>query len=172
MKPKIQTSRLLLKPFSAEDANFVLDLYNSPKFLKFVGDRNIRTEEDAIKFIKEKMISQMRKLGFGNYVIINKETGEKLGGVGIFARENVEVMDIGFSLLPQYHGFGYAFEAATLLIKYVREKFGLKKVSAITMGENSASRNLIEKLGLTYKKKIYLPNDSEELMYFEKTFNL
>ena len=95
---ELQTERLLLKPFGPEDAAFVVETYNSPKFLKFVGDKNIRTEEDAIKYVEDIMLPQFIKMGFGNYVIINKETGEKMGGVGIFAREGIEVMDIGFSL--------------------------------------------------------------------------
>lgn len=166
---KLETDRLFLKPFSAEDAAFVVDTYNAPKFLKFVGDKKIRTEEDAKKYVREIMLPQFEKMGFGNYVIINKETGDKMGGVGIFARENLDVMDIGFSLIPKYHGFGYAFEAATYLIKYVHENFGMKKVAAITMETNTASRNLIDKLGLTYRKKVSLPNDPEELLYFEKS---
>lgn len=166
---KLETERLFLKPFSEDDAAFVVETYNSPKFLKFVGDKKIRTEEDAKKYVREIMLPQFEKMGFGNYVIINKETGEKMGGVGVFAREGLDVMDIGFSLLPKYHGFGYAFEAATFLINYVHQNFGLKKVSAITMEANAASRNLIEKLGLTYIKQVSLPNDPEELMYFEKT---
>lgn len=168
MKPNLQTSRLFLKPFGEEDAAFLIELYNTPKFLKFVGDRNLHKEEDAVKFIQDKMISQMEKMDFGNYVMINKETNEKMGGIGIFVRENVDVADIGFSLLPQYEGKGFVFEAATFLLKYAQENFGLKKVSAITMEENIASRNLIEKLGLVYHKKVKLTEDAEELMYYEK----
>ena len=127
MNRKLQTSRLLLKPFSEEDVAFVVETYNSPLFLKFVGDKKIRTEADAVKYIQEIMQPQLKKLGFGNYVIINEKTDEKMGGVGIFARENFEVMDIGFSLLPQYHGSGYAFDASTLLIDHVKQNFGSHK---------------------------------------------
>lgn len=165
----MQTSRLFLKPFAEEDAAFLIELYNTPKFLKFVGDRNLHKEGDAVKFIQDKMISQMEKMGFGNYVIINKESGEKMGGIGIFVRENIEVADIGFSLLPKYEGNGFVFEAATFLLKNAKENIGLKKVSAITVEKNIASRNLIEKLGLVFLKKIKLTDDAEELMYYEKS---
>ena len=80
-------------------------------------------------------------------------------------------MDIGFSLLPQFEKKGFVFEAATFLLQYAKENFGLKKVSAITMEENTASRKLIEKLGLTFLKTIYLPNDPQELFYYEKTMH-
>jgi RimJ/RimL family protein N-acetyltransferase len=167
----LQTDRLLLKPADKDDADFVLQIYNTPKFLKFIGDRKLRTKTDAENYIAEKMLPQMEKLGFGNYVIINKETGAKMGSVGIFARETVEVMDIGFSFLPEFFGFGYAFEASEFLINHVKQNFGLQKISAITMEENTASRKLIEKLGLKIIKKIILPNDTEELMYYEKNLD-
>ena len=163
----LETERLLLRPISTADTGFILELYNSPKFIEFIGDRNIRTMEDAENYIVGKFLPQMEKIGFGNYLIIRKCDSMKIGTVGIFEREGLDVHDIGFSFLPEYEGKGFGFEAASALLDIAFKEFGLKKISAITTDANISSRKLIEKLGLTYQKKVQLPNDNEELRYYE-----
>ncbi len=162
-----ETERLVLKPMSLEDADLILELYNTPKFVQFIGDRNIRTKEDAENYIREKFLPQIEELGFGNYLIINKTTQKKMGGVGIFIREGLEVPDIGFSLLPEYENLGYAYESASKIKEIGMQEFGVKKLSAITTKDNFSSQKLIEKLGLNFRKNVFLPNDPEELMYYE-----
>lgn len=167
MTENIVTERLILKPVSVVDAEFISQLYNSPRFIEFIGDKNIRSAADAEEYIKNRFLPQIEKLGYGNYVITQKDDGKKLGSVGIFEREGLDVPDIGFSLLPDYEGKGYGFEAASALLDKAFKEFGLKKISAITIDPNLSSRKLIEKLGLTYQKKVQLPNDHEELRYYE-----
>ena len=167
MTENIVTERLILKPVSVVDAEFISQLYNSPRFIEFIGDKNIRSAADAEEYIKNRFLPQIEKLGYGNYVITQKDDGKKLGSVGVFEREGLDVPDIGFSLLPDYEGKGYGFEAASALLDIAFKEFGLKKISAITSDPNLSSRKLIEKLGLTYQKKVQLPNDHEELRYYE-----
>ncbi len=162
-----ETERLILKPSDLEDAEFFLELYNMPKFIQYIGDRNIRTKEDAEKYIRNRFLPQFEKLGFGNYVVIKKETGEKIGAVGIFEREGLDVLDIGFSFLPGFEGKGFAYESAFRLKEATAENFGVKKLSAITTKENFSSQKLIERLGLKFRKMVTIPEDDEELMYFE-----
>jgi len=162
-----ETERLILKPASVDDAGFFLELYNMPKFIKHIGDRNIRTEEDARNYIKNRFLPQLERRGFGNYVVSLKENGIKIGAVGIFEREGLDIVDIGFSFFEKYEGKGYAYESAQKLRKVVKQKFGIEKLSAITTRDNLSSQKLIRKLGLTFQKYIMLPDDPEELMYFE-----
>ncbi len=162
-----ETERCILKPSDVEDAEFFLQLYNTPKFIENIGDRNIRTIEDAENYIKDRFLPQLEKLGFGNYVVIKKETNEKIGAVGIFHRDGLDVVDIGFSFLPDYIGKGFAGETALKLKELVLSDFDLKNISAITTTTNLPSQKLIEKLGLSFKKMVTLPDDDEELMYYE-----
>lgn len=163
----IETERLLLQPMSTDDAEFIYELYNSPKFIEFIGDRKIRTVHDAEKYITEKFLPQLEKLGFGNYLIVLKDGNKKVGGVGIFERDGLEVHDIGFSFLPEFEGKGYGYESASKLMEVGFKEFGLKKISAITTKANISSQKLIEKLGLKFQKTVRLPNDEEELLYYE-----
>ncbi len=162
-----ETERLVLRPVSPEDAEFILDLYSRPKFIKYIGDRNLKTISDASEYIKNRFLPQFEKLGFGNYLILTKEGNHKIGGVGIFVREGLDIADIGFSLLEEFEGNGYACEAALKVKSIGMNDFGLPKISAITAKDNNASQKLIEKLGLKFRNMITLPGDAEELMYYE-----
>lgn len=152
---------------SLEDADLILELYNMPNFIKFIGDRNIRNLKDAENYIQSKFLPQFEKLGFGNYLIVLKEGNQKIGGVGIFEREGLDIVDIGFSVLEKFEGKGYMFEAAQKVKSIGMNDFGLKKVSAITTKDNISSQKLIERLGLRFQKYVTLPNEVEELMYYE-----
>ncbi|CAD7805567.1 hypothetical protein CHRY9390_01385 [Chryseobacterium aquaeductus] len=162
-----ETDRLQIRPMSLDDADLILELYNMPNFIRFIGNRNIGSLSDAENYIKTKFLPQFEKSGFGNYLIILKEGNQKIGGVGIFEREGLEIADIGFSVLERFEGKGYMFEAAQKVKSIGMDDFGLKKISAITTKDNFSSQKLIEKLGLKFQKHVTLPNEDEELMYYE-----
>lgn len=161
------TERLHLRPAALEDAHFILQLLNTPKWLQYIGDRNVKSLEDAKKYIEERMFPQLERLGFGNYTVIRKEDGVKLGCCGIYDREGLEGVDIGFSFLPEYEKRGYAYEAALCVKDAAFTVFNLEKMGAITLKENRGSIKLLEKLGLQFKKMIQLGEDPEELCYYE-----
>ena len=162
-----ETERLIIRPMSLDDADLILELYNMPNFIKFIGDRNINSLADAENYIQAKFLPQFEKLGFGNYLIELKEGNVKIGGVGIFEREGLDIVDIGFSVLERFEGKGYMFEAAQKVKSIGMDDFGLSKISAITLKDNFSSQKLIERLGLKFQKYVTLPNENEELMYYE-----
>ncbi|XOV93815.1 MAG: GNAT family N-acetyltransferase [Bacteroidota bacterium] len=163
----IETERLILQPASEVDAPFFLELFNTPTFIKYIGDRNIRTTEAARTYIKAKMAPQLERLGYGNFVIIRKEDNFKIGTCGLFDREGLDGIDIGFALLPDYEKQGYAYEAARKVMQAAFTAFGLTSLSGITTKENLSSQRLLEKLGFTLKGSIRIPNDPEELLLYE-----
>lgn len=167
MKSSITTERLFLRPTNIEDSSFIFELMNTPKWIKNIGDRNIQSPLDAENYIKEKMIPQLEKLGYSNYTVIRKDDHVKLGSCGLYNREGIEGVDIGFAFLPQYEGKGYAYESANKLMALAFSEFNIKKVSGITIEENTASRKLLEKLGLKFSKIIRLPDDDVDLLLYE-----
>ncbi|CAM1358631.1 GNAT family N-acetyltransferase [Tenacibaculum xiamenense] len=164
--PILDTERLTLKLTDLDDASFVLELLNTPKWKQYIGDRNVHNLEDATQYIKERMLPQSERLGYGNYIVIRKEDGVKIGSCGLYDREGVEGVDVGFAFLPGYEGKGYAYEASQKIMEMAFTDFGISKVSGVTVKENVASQGLLKKLGLTFKKYVNLPNDDEELMLF------
>ena len=124
-----ETDRLLLQSTSVKDAPLILELLNTPKWLKYIGDRHVKTISDAQNYIEERIIPQQKSLGFGSFTMIRKSDQEKLGTCGLFDREGLEGIDMDYGLLPQFEGQGYAFEATNML-----KKNGLQSV---WIGRNS-----------------------------------
>lgn len=162
-----ETERLLIRPVAVDDADIIFQLYNMPNFIKFIGNKNINSLSDAENYIKSKFLPQIEKRGFGNYILVLKEGNQKIGSVGIFEREGLDVVDIGFSVLKKFEGKGLMFEAAQKVKSIGMEEFGLNKISAITSKDNFSSQKLIERIGLKFQKYVTLPNEDEELMYYE-----
>ncbi len=164
---RFETSRLLLRPTGDQDAGFILELLNSPGWIKYIGDRNIHSIEQAKAYIEERMTPQLYRLGYGNFTLISKDSKQPLGTCGLYDRDGLDGVDIGFALLPQYHCKGYAYEASQKILNLAWEQFGLSIVRAITTDNNYASQSLIEKLGMKFIEKITLPNDPEQLRLYE-----
>lgn len=162
-----ETERLILKPTDESDAAFVLELLNSPKWLQYIGDRKVRSLEDAKNYIATKISPQFQRLGYANYTVVRKSDSAKMGSCGLYDREGLEGIDIGFAFLPGYEKKGYAFEAAKKIKEVALEDFQIKSMQAITTKENLSSQRLLEKLGLSFTKMISIPNDKEELMLYE-----
>lgn len=108
----------------------------------------------------------MQSLGFGNYTIIRKSDGEKIGSCGLCHRQGVEGIDIGFALLPNFEKKGYVFESVNYLKEIAFNNFKLKQISGITSKKNKASQDLLMKIGLIFEKKIILPNETEEILLY------
>jgi len=162
----ILTERLILNPTIEEDAEFIFELLNTPKWLKFIGDRNVNSTIDAAEYIKTRMLPQLERLGYGNYTVTRTSDNIKIGTCGLFDREGLEGIDIGFAFLPEYEGKGYGFESANKLKEVAFEEFGIKEINAITSKENINCQKLLEKLGLKLKGTTILPNEKEELLLY------
>lgn len=166
IRKTILTERLILKPTIEEDAEFIFELLNTPKWLKFIGDRNVNSSIDAAEYIKTRMLPQLERLGYGNYTVVRTSDNIKIGTCGLFDREGLEGIDIGFAFLPGYEGQGYGFESANKLKEVAFEEFGIKEMNAITSKENINCQKLLEKLGLKLKGTTILPNEKEELLLY------
>lgn len=161
------TERLILQPTSEKDAELIYQVMNTPKFIRFVGDRKINSIQDAEKYIQVKILPQLHMLGYSSYSILTKNGGSKIGTCGLYDRDGIDGIDIGFGLLPQYEGLGYAYESAHRLLSAAFHEFEIDQIKAITTKENSSSQCLLEKLGLVLIGTTKLPNDYKELLLYE-----
>lgn len=161
-----ETERLFLRPTTSEDAPFILELLNTPGWLQYIGDRQVRTVEDADNYIREKMLPQLERLGFSNYTLIRKGDGSKLGVCGLYDREGYEGIDIGFALLPAYEKQGFAFESANQLKEAAATEFGIDHLSAMTAMDNLASQRLLERLGFVQTGTTRFPDEEEDLLMY------
>jgi len=161
-----ETENLILRATNHTDAAFVLELLNTPKWIKYIGDRNVKTVEDARQYIANKMQPQQERLGFSNYTVIRKSDNVKMGSCGLYDREGLEGIDIGFAFLPAYEGKGYAYEAAKVIRDFGLNTLGMESIQAITTVDNTASQKLLTKLGFLQTGETTLPGDTEKLMVY------
>jgi RimJ/RimL family protein N-acetyltransferase len=162
----LETNRLLLRKITLDDAAFILDLLNQPSFIRFIGDRNVRTLDDARECIKTRYISAYERLGFGVYLTALKADGTPIGICGLIKRDTLEDVDIGYAFLPQHWMQGYAVESASAVMDYARNTLGLKRVVAIVAPDNPGSIRVLEKIGLRFERMVKLSADDIELKLF------
>lgn len=162
-----ETERLILKPTSVADSEFILELMNTPKWIEYIGDRNVKTIASAKAYIANKMMPQLQRLGYSSYTIVRKSDDAKIGTCGLFDREGLDGIDIGFAFLPEYGKKGYAYEAAVKLKHMAFNEFGISQISAITAKNNSTSQALLEKLGLKRSGTTKLPNEDNEVLIYK-----
>ena len=148
MNLPITTQRLILDEVALSDADFILELLNSPGWLRYIGDRGVHNREDAIHYIQSRFIQSYQDNGFGLYKAALKDTGEPIGLCGFLRRDYLPSVDIGFALLPAFEGKGFAFEAAQALMETGFGELGFDTVMAIVLPDNLRSQVLLEKLGL------------------------
>lgn len=161
------TDRLIIAKISTNDAAFIKELVNTPSWLKFIGDRHIRTIEDATTYIENNHLKSYEDFGFGFYKVMRKSDPEiAIGTCGLAKRPQLEDIDIGFGFLPDHEGKGYGLEASKAIISLAREQFKIKKICAICTANNELSIRLLEKLGMHFEKKVIpFENDEELLLY-------
>lgn len=165
-QPILTTSRLILQELTEADAPFILGLLNEPSFLRFIGDKGVRSLEDARGYIRTGPLASYAQHGFGLYLVRSRESAEPMGMCGLLRRDWLDAPDLGFSLLPAYWSRGYAFEAAAAVIEHGRTQYGIERILAITDPENRDSIRLLERLGFVGSTRVRAPDGLEDLCLF------
>lgn len=159
------TERLLLCQWSETDAPFILELLNTDGWLRYIGNRNITNVADAEHYIRTVLVKGFEDNRFGFWCVIEKQSEKAIGMVGYVQRDWLPGTDLGFALLPDFEGKGYAFEAAKLLVDQ-RSHFGFDELLAVTMKDNERSISLLKRLGFEVTGTVKVPDEDEELNLF------
>ena len=162
----LETERLMLRRLDADDAAFVLRLVNEPTWLRYIGDRGVRTLEDARGYLQKGPMEMYERLGFGLYHVGLKQGGASIGMCGLLKRETLEDVDIGFAFFPEYQGRGYAFESASAVMSYGTRTLGLPRIVAVISADNHGSARLLEKLGFRFERWMRLAADAPEVKLY------
>ncbi|MGR5205954.1 GNAT family N-acetyltransferase [Vibrio sp. PNB23_22_7] len=148
----LNTERLILRLVSVEDAPFILELYNHPDFYRFVGDKQIRTLDEAQRYIELNMLHMQKLKGVSLLVVETKDDNQPIGICGLVKRDTLTALDIGYGYLPTAYGKGYAIEAAKAVVKFARDGMNIENLVAITKNDNIRSISLLKKLGFQYQR--------------------
>jgi RimJ/RimL family protein N-acetyltransferase len=162
----LETERLALREFRLEDAEFVLQLLNEPSFLRFIGDKGVRTIEDARNYLLKGPIESYRRFGFGLYLAALRADGTPIGMCGLVKREGLPDVDVGFALRSRYWSRGYAAEASAAVLDYGKRILNLARIVAIVNPDNQASITVLERIGLKFERMIRLSAEAAELKLY------
>lgn len=162
----LETERLILRRLTVEDGEFILELLNDPSWLRFIGDKGVRTVDAARDYISQSLVAMYERLGFGLYLTELKGEGIPIGICGLIKRDFLEDVDIGFAFLPKFRGQGYGYESASAVMEYGKRSFGFERLVAITSPDNDGSARLLEKLGFNFERMVKLADDSAEVSLF------
>jgi ribosomal-protein-alanine N-acetyltransferase len=159
--PLITTERLVLAPFTVEDAPFIVALLTDPDWLRYIGDRGVRTIDDARGYLEKGPLASYAAHGFGLYRVARQDTGEPIGMCGLLRRDALPDVDLGFAFLPASRGQGFAREAAAATLAYAHGTLGLARIVAIVSPENAASIRVLEALGMGREGMVRLSADAD-----------
>jgi RimJ/RimL family protein N-acetyltransferase len=165
----LETERLALQTIGEDDADFYLQLVNEPTFLRYIGDKGVRTRDDAVAAILNGPMKMQSEKGFSLYLVVDKASGERIGMSGLIKRPELEDVDLGYAFLPAHWGKGYAIEAARAVVEHARRDVALRGLAAITSPDNDSSIQLLLKLGYEFRRVIHMRADDSETNLYHLT---
>jgi [ribosomal protein S5]-alanine N-acetyltransferase len=168
--PILETERLILREFTIADASFMVELLNTPSWLQYIGERNVRTIAEAEVYLLNGSIKSYAENGFGFYAVVEKTSQQTIGLCGLTNRTNLPDSDIGFAFLPDFMCKGFGFEAAGATLDFAKSSLGLKKIIAIVQPDNGISIKLLKKIGMQPNGLIAAYPNEAELMLFTISF--
>ena len=151
---------------SFDDAEFIIELLNDNAFVRFIGDKGVRTIADANEYLQNGPMDSYRRHGFGLYLVRRASDGTRIGICGLLRRSGLDYPDVGFALLPGFRGHGYGYESAAAVLDYARTGLGLNRILGITDPDNHVSIQLLEKAGFGFERRIRLSPDAPEISLY------
>jgi RimJ/RimL family protein N-acetyltransferase len=167
--PELETPRLTLRRLEFDDAAFVVALLNEPSFIENIGDRGVRSTEDAHRYLREGPMAMYERFGFGLWHTARKSDGVAVGMCGLLRRDNLPDVDVGYAFLPEYWGLGFAHESAAAVLRLGAAKFGLKRAIGVVSAGNAASIRVLEKLGMSFERMFAMYPDEPEVRLYGRT---
>ena len=162
----IETERLSLSQLTLDDCDFIIELLNEPSFSRYIGDKGVRTADDARQYLEEGPIRQYREFGYGLYRVAERGTGQSVGICGLVNREAFDIPDLGFAFLKAFWSLGYATESSAAVMRHARDELGMDRVIAMADGENQRSTRVLDKLGFTFETMVTMPDETEAVRQY------
>ena len=161
----LETDRLILSELKTKDAKFIHKLYNDQDFINYIGDKGIHSVQDALSFINTGPKQSYKNHGYGLYLVKLKDE-TSIGVCGLIKRDDLDLPDIGFAILPDYRRMGFIYEASKAVIEDAKNRLHLDSLFAITTPDNNGSINLLKKLGFTLKDIIKRDKNNEPIQLY------
>lgn len=164
----IETPRLRIRDLGPSDAAFIVSLLNDASFLRYIGDRGVRTAADALDYIEKGPAASYARHGFGLQAVESRSGGDPMGICGLLRRDELDAPDLGFAFLPPFRGCGIAREAADAVLRDATARLRLRRVLAITHADNDASIRLLERLAFGFERLLTSPRQQAEVRLYAR----
>jgi len=163
----LETARLRIRDLTEDDAEFILRLVTDEAFIANIADKGIRDVDGARAFLRDGSWTNANRPGHGMFALeLRDRAGTPIGIGGILYREALDVTDVGYALLPEHRGHGYAFEAAEAMVRYGHATLGMEQIVGMCAPANAASIRILEKLGMMFGRQVKMSDDdSGTLLY-------
>lgn len=166
----LQTERLVLSRLSYADCEFIIELLNEPSFKRYIGDKNVRSHEDARNYLRNGPVGSYECHGFGMFLVRNKCDNTPMGMCGLVKREEFDAPDVGFAFLQRFWANGYALESAVAVVEYAKNILQLPRIIAMVDPHNEPSIRLVENLGMTFASMVRMPGESQDINMYTTVF--
>ncbi|MEO7454765.1 MAG: GNAT family N-acetyltransferase [Gemmatimonadaceae bacterium] len=160
-----ETDRLTLRRMTEADAVHMLAILTDTDFVRFVGDRGVRTLEAAESYLRAGPMASYEQHGFGLYLVIRRDDESAVGVCGLLKRDYLEDVDVGYALLPHARGHGFALESVRAVSEHAARDVGVTRLLAIISPENAASRVVAERAGMREHRALTDTNGHEVIVY-------
>ncbi|PHR34288.1 MAG: GNAT family N-acetyltransferase [Fluviicola sp.] len=160
MKKIIETERLIMRPFTLDDAQASYEMNTCPEVMEYLGGPFSGSVEDISDMLQENTLGDYEKYNFGRFAVIHKETNEFMGFTGLKYVIELDEVDIGYRLKHKFWRQGYGYESTLPCVKFAFDDLGLDRIISLANPDNIASTNLMKKLGLTYEKEVHIYGDN------------
>lgn len=151
---------------SFDDADFICELLNEPSFRRYIGDKGVRTRDEALAYLRDVPLRQYRDHGYGLYRVGARDDDRAVGICGLVNRKEFPDPDLGFALLKEHWGQGYAYESSLAVLGEARDTLGLRRVIAMADEDNDPSNRLLEKLGFRFAQMVTMPGETTGIRQF------
>ncbi|ASD69160.1 GNAT family N-acetyltransferase [Pseudoalteromonas piscicida] len=159
--------RIFLRKANLNDAGFLLRLLNQKSFIDNIRDKGIKTQQQAEEHIEQAYLIPYQIGAPAAYIVVEASSNISIGLCGLYQRPFFNIPDLGYALLDEFTGRGYASEAARLLMEYAKLEEGYVKLGAITLESNCSSMSLLSKVGFSRIGKIIIESDFTPVVVFE-----
>jgi RimJ/RimL family protein N-acetyltransferase len=166
----LETQRLRLRRYTEADAPFILKLLNEPSWIANIGQRKVHSLADARTWIRERLIGNYERQGFGFWAVERRQDDALMGMCGLVKRDTLPDVDLGYAFLPAFWGHGYAREAAGACLDYARNELGLRRLLAITGPDNAPSARVLETIGMRHEDTRVLAGEERATRVFAIDF--
>ncbi|HEX2573979.1 MAG TPA: GNAT family N-acetyltransferase [Polyangia bacterium] len=166
----LETERLILRHLEPGDGGFILRLLNEPSFLQNIGDKGVRTVEQAVHYLVEGPIKSYEVHGHGLYLVALQGSQAPVGMCGLIKRDLFQDVDLGYAFLPEFWGRGYAVESGAAVLAWGRRTLGLTKVIAVVTPTNAGSIKVLERLGFSFSGFTRMPPDPSDVSLYELSY--